>query len=202
MYKKINRKECLDQYPIFPQSDNRNEVFFFPKIYRRYVLMLSSKTIKRHAKNLAAEVSDLIEYLKADCLIFLGDTKTPWLYQQNDFESVKSALEHLYENKIGKTFNGGLELSITGLRPFLTHLFWLARCNAAFPNIHFTDKGQQFIGNICKYGNVHLFTLNRKCDSLLKAALKKSGLTILEEEKCSDQFSKMARIKGRQTKGA
>ena len=199
MFKKINRKDCLDQYPKFPQSDNLNEKFFFPKEHQGYILMLSSKSIKSHAKNLATETVNLIEHLGIESLIFLGDTETPWLYQQNDYTPVKSALQYLSEKRVGRKFNGGFEIDINELRLFITHLFWLVRCNATFPIVHFMDKDQHFIGSICKYGNIHFFSLYKKDNDLLKEALKKSHFTILQEEKCSDQFSKTGRLKGRQT---
>jgi hypothetical protein len=201
MFKKINRKDCLDKYPKLPQSDNLSEDFSFPKFFRAYILMLSSKSIKAHAKNLATEILNLIEHLSVDSLVFLGDAETPWLYQENDYQPVKSALEYLSEKKVGRKFIGGFEIGITELRQFITHLFWLVRCNASFPIVHFTNKDQQFIGSICKYGNIHLFTLNKKDDGLLQEALKKSHLTILHGEKCSDQFSKTGRLEGRQTIG-
>ena len=77
MFKKINRKYCLDQYRKFSQSDNLNEDFFSPKVHRAYILMLSSKSIKGHAKNLATKVSSLIEHLSVDSLVFLVDGETP-----------------------------------------------------------------------------------------------------------------------------
>jgi len=198
MPKKINRKDCLTKYPKFPQSDHLNEDYFFPKVYRGYILMLSSKSTKGHVKSIAKEISNLIQYLRAGSLVFLGDTETPWLYQQNDYKPAMSAFQYLSEKKVGRKFNGGFEIAVDELPIFIAHLFWLVRCNAALPIIHFLDKDQDFIGSICQYGNIHFFTLNKRSDARLQDALIKSPFTILQEEKCYDQFSKTGRIKGRE----
>jgi hypothetical protein len=198
MFKKVNRKVCLSRYPKFPQSDNQEEVFFFPKFYRRYILILSSKSPKGDAKGLAAEMVNLSKHLGITSLIFLGDTETPWLHQQNDYPRAKLATKYLSKKKVGRKFNGGFAIGAVELLQFIPHLFWLVRCNAALPIVHFMDKDQNFIGSICKYGNLHFFTLNKKFDNLLKEALKKSHFSISEDLKCSDQFSTTGRIKGRQ----
>ena len=199
MFKKINRKGCLAKYPKFPQSDHLNEDYFFPKVHRGYILKLSSKSIKGHAKNLAKEIGNLILGLGADSWVFLGDTEIPWLYQQNDYTPAKSAFQYLSEKKVGRKFNGGFEIAVDELPIFIAHLFWLVRCNAALPIIHFMDKNQDFIGSICQYGNIHFFTLKKRSDHRLQNTLIKSPFAILQEEKCYDQFSKTGRIKERQT---
>ncbi|MHA4808402.1 hypothetical protein ACX0G9_09850 [Flavitalea flava] len=181
MFKKIARKACLAQYPKFPWTDHRHDNYFFPKARCGYILMLSSNSINRHAKNLATETVNLVQLLGVESLIFLGDTKTPWLYQQNDYKPANLALVYLFEKKVGSKFNGGFEISIDELAKFLTHLFWLVRCNATLPTVHFMNKKQDFLGSICKNGNIHFFALNKKCDSRLNDVLGQTSFKKAEK---------------------
>ena len=200
---KINRKECLNKYPIFPFRTydyiKEEEVYFYPKVFNSCILTLPSKSFKGHTKLLGTELNKLAKELGGDTLIFLGDTELPWLYQVNDYKPAKEAQQYLIDNKIGKRFNGALQISSSELPTFIKHLCWLTRCNAALPYIHFIDTGQNIIGNICQYGNLHLDTLNAKIDKHFKIIIDKSMFMYLEGNKCYNQFGKTSAINGRQT---
>jgi hypothetical protein len=196
MFKKLSRKYCLEKYPQFPQSYHEKKISFFPKTCSYHVLMIPSDTLNGYSRRLAAEIIDLVQYMQATSLIFLGDTEVPWLYQQHDYKPVKNALQYLSQKKVGKKFSGGFEIGGTDLHAFLAHLFWLVRCNTVLPIVYFIDKDQRFIGCLCQYGNIHFSTMDKQANLLLKAALKKSALRILNDN-CLDQFSKTGKIKGR-----
>ncbi|MES1197949.1 MAG: hypothetical protein ABUL41_01575 [Chitinophagaceae bacterium] len=166
MLAQINRKDCLKQYPDFPQTNGDD--FFFPKVFSSYTFTLQSKSLRGHVKNLSFELVHFILDLGYDELIFLGDSATAWLYQDNDYKPAKEALRYLKNQKIGKRFNGALIINDSDLQEFCKNLFWLTRCNASFPDIYFTDKKQNILGNICKYGSLHFYTLNRKTDNAVK----------------------------------
>jgi hypothetical protein len=198
---KINRQDCLKKYPTFPLSSydyaKDEEAFFYPKVFKSYILTLSSKTFRGHIRQLGNKLKELTEVLNFAALLFLGDTELPWLHQDNDYKPAKEAQQYLTENKIGKRFNGALQVDKSELPTFIKHLSWLTRCNASLPNFHFTDKGQNFIGNICKYGNLHIDTLNETTDKVLKTAIVKSDFKYLDGNHCYNQFGKTSAIAGR-----
>ncbi len=156
MLTRIRRQDCYNKYPGFPQSDYLNEVYTYPKVFKSYVLTVDSKSAKGHIKILAAEIIKLLIGSEIHSLIFLGDANTPWLKQENEYKPVKEATNYLLDHKINRRFNGAIRVETSGLPEFLKHLFWLTRCNAALPVFYFMDEGQNFVGNICKYGNLHL----------------------------------------------
>jgi hypothetical protein len=162
-------------------------------------LTLPSKSFKGHVKTLGIELTKLTEAFHSKILIFLGDTETPWLYQDNEYKPVKEAQEYLTDNKVGKRFNGALEVDTAELPIFTKHLAWLTRCNAALPYFHFTDQRQNIVGSICKYGNLHLDTLNEQADKTLKSFVVKSKLEFGDKNSCNNWFGKSSAISGRQT---
>ena len=198
---KINRQNCLNKYPSFPlrsyNYDEDEEVFFYPKVFKSYILMLASKSFKGHITQLGIELLKLTNQLNYDNLIFLGDTELAWLHQGNDYKPAKEAQQYLVDNKIGKRFNGALQIDNSELLAFVKHLSWLTRCNASLPYFHFTDKGQNIIGNICKFGNLHLDTLNEATDKSIRAFVDESRFIYLDSNNCFNQFGKTSSIVGR-----
>src|SRR5688500_10574440 len=200
---KIKRQDCLTQYQCFPLRSfdykTDDERFYYPNVYKSYILTLPSKSFKGHVLTLAKEVTKLTQAINAPTLIFLGDTNIAWLYQNNDYKPVKAALEYLANNKVGKRFNGALRVDITELTIFIKHIAWLTRCNAALPYFHFIDPGQNIVGNICKYGNLHLDTLKSQSDELIRAFMNTSKFEYGDKNSCLNRFGKTSAISGRQT---
>ena len=192
---KITREDAFNKYPNFPWCDPTDDNYFFPKVYKSYILTLVSKSAKGRAKALSSAVTKLMRSLDFGSLIFVGDTKIPWLYQDNEYSPVKNALNYLHDNKIGKKFNGALQVDISTLAEFIRHLFWLTRCNASLPSFHFMDPGQNVIGSLCKYGNVHLSTLTKSIDKKLQRSVKQSDFEFLHDTACHEAFSKKRAIK-------
>jgi hypothetical protein len=199
----IKRQECLEMYSAFPlrsyNFDKDEEVCFYPEIFRSYILTLPSKSFKGHLKALGIELTKLMKTFSADSLIFLGDTETPWLYQDNDYKPVKDAKEYLTANKIGKRFSGALQVDMSILPIFTKHIAWLTRCNAALPYFHFIDKEQNIVGNICQYGNLHLDTLNEQADKIFNPFVEVSKFNYGDNNSCYDWFDKTSGISTRQT---
>jgi hypothetical protein len=199
---KIKRQHCLDKYPKFPirwYDDIKEDLdYSYPKVHHSYILTLSSKTFKGYTKLLGNELTKLANGLGFETLIFLGDTNTAWLSQDNDFKPVKEALQFLIDNKLGKRFNGALQVDKSGLAIFIKHLCWLSRCNAALPYFYFTDTGQNVVGTICQYGNLHIDTVNKETDMVFKDIVAKSQFELLTDKMCHEQFSKTGAIKGRE----
>jgi hypothetical protein len=144
-------------------------------------------------------ITRITKELKADSLIFQGDLDTAWLYQFNDYPPAKAAQQYLTDNKVGKRFNGALQARLAVLPEFIRHLCWLTRCNAAMANVHFIDPEQQIVSHVCKYGNLHLSTLNKETDRLLKSFIDESEFQYNDEEGCYWQYGKDSAIRGRRT---
>jgi hypothetical protein len=204
---KINRQDCLDKFQNFPLREydhiNDDENFFYPKVYKSYILTLVTKSLKGHTKLLAAELTKLTKDLGFENLIFLGDNKNYWLtklsLERNDYKPLEDALQYLQDNKIGKRFNGALEVANFKLPEFIKHFFCLVRCDASLPYFHFMDTEQNFVGSICQYGNLHLDILNKKADTNFKKELAKTKFEIVEDGRCFPAFAKSSKIKTRQT---
>lgn len=199
---KIKRKDCLEQYQQFPirdyDEDLDEETFFYPEVFKSYILTLPSKSFKGHIKVLGIELAKLVKAFQFDSLLVLGDTETPWLYQNNDYNPAKEAQDYLTVNKVGKNFNGGLQVNSLELPVFIKHLAWLTRCNASLPYFYFLDKKQNLLGHICQYGNLHLDTLNEQSDKLLKQFTNSSRLEYGDNNSCRNWFGKTSAISGRQ----
>ena len=179
MLVKIKRQNCLDKYPKFPKSDSKNDKFSFPKTINSYILSFESRSTRGHIKLLSQLLSEIMDGLNYKYLIFLGDYKRPWLYQNNSYKPVKRAIQYLTDNRVGKNFAGGLLIDKDNLSEFSKHLYWLVRCNAALPIFNFMDEGQKIVGHICQYGYIHLSTLNKKTDKHLMAIIEKSDFIII-----------------------
>ncbi|OQP58134.1 hypothetical protein A3860_07350 [Niastella vici] len=81
MLRKIKRQACLNKYSTFPLRDydteNDEEVYSFPTVFRSYILTIPAKTFRGNIRDLGIEISRLAKELKANSLIFLGDSVTP-----------------------------------------------------------------------------------------------------------------------------
>jgi hypothetical protein len=203
MITKINRQDTIKKYPGLPLSEYNSKTEEYdssvPDTFSDYVLTLPSKSFKGHVKLLGAEITDLTIRLGFEKLLFLGDAGIPWLHRDHDFKQAKEALQYLANHKIGKKFNGALQVDTAELPTFIKHLAWLVRTNAVLPYIHFIDPGQNVMGSICQYGNLHIYTINKKAVRHLKEFIGKSKFQDLRGGECYNNFSKIAAIKGRQT---
>lgn len=177
--------------------DKGEEKFYYPKVFKSHILTLFSKSFKGHIGHLGTELLKLMKQLGYDNLIFLGDIELPWLHQSNDYKPAKEAQQYLVDKKIGKRFDGALQVDKSELASFIKHLSWLTRCNASLPYFHFIDEGQNIIGNICKYGNLHIDTLNEVTDISLSIAITKGDFKFLNGNNCFNQFGKTSVISGR-----
>lgn len=198
---KIDRQEAIDKFPNLPlRHYNRKEdedVFNYPKVFANYILTLPSKSYKGHVKLIGPELVNLTKGLGSDYLIFLGDENVVWLKRLNTHEAFQESLQYLVENKIGKRFNGALQVDITQLPVFIKHLTWLVRTNGILPYVHFIDPGQNVVGNICQYGNLHISIKTKKADKVFKALITKSKFEFLNDINCTNKFSQSSRIKGK-----
>ncbi|MDQ3682221.1 MAG: hypothetical protein M3352_04000 [Bacteroidota bacterium] len=178
MLTKIKRQDSINKYPKLPlrEYNSKEEQYdsFYPSTFTGYVLTLPSKSFKGHIKLLGKEITNLTTLLGFDKLIFLGDLNTPWLYRDHNFKQAKEGLQYLERNKVGKKFNGALQVDSLELATFIKHLAWLIRTNVVLPYVHFIDPEQNIIGTICQYGNLHIYSVNKKAGKHLKELISKS----------------------------
>ena len=187
MLTKIKRQDCLEKFPKFPlreyDKSKDEEVFSYPKIHSLYWLKLESKSSRTFAKMLATEITSIFEKLNIDKLVFLGDTKYPWISklsaERTDYSPLTNALTYLTENKIGRRFNGAIEVDISETLIFIQHFYTMTMCDASFAYFHFMDKGQNLIGYIHYSGELRIDTLNKKIDTEF---LKVIGTTKFKNE--------------------
>jgi hypothetical protein len=198
---KISRQEAIKKFPNLPlrHYDPKEDeyVFNYPKVFANYILTLPSKSYKGHIKLVGTELVTLTYGLDCDSLIFLGDENISWLHRYDTYENFQESLQYLADNKIGKRFNGALQVDITEIPTFTKHLAWLVRTNGILPYIHFVDPGQNIIGEICQYGNLHFSTMNKKSDNLFKELVSRSKFEFMSDTNCINKFSKSSRIKNR-----
>jgi hypothetical protein len=125
----------------------------------------------------------LFRLVEIENLIFLGEYKRAWRYQENPYPPVQDALAYLKECKVSKKFDGALDVPISEWPIFFKHLFWLIRCNAALPTFHFMDARQTLLGSVCQYSNVHLNTLTIKAEGKLLQILGETDFVDCNEER-------------------
>jgi len=198
---KIDRQDAINKFPNLPlrhyDPKEEEDVFNYPKVFANYVLTLPSKSYKGHVKLLGTELVSLANNLGYDNFIFLGDEDIAWLRRLNTYETFQDALHYLVDNKINKRFNGALQVDKAEIPTFIKHLAWLVRTNGILPYVHFIDPGQNIIGDICQYGNLHISTKNKTANKNFKDAIAKSPFTHLTDTSCYNKFSKSGAIKGR-----
>jgi hypothetical protein len=198
---KISRQNAINKFPNLPlrhySPKEDEDVFNYPKVFANYVLTLPSKSYKGHIKLLGTQLVSFANNLGFDNFIFLGDEDIAWLRRLNTHENFQEALQYLVDNKIGKRFNGALQVGTIEIPTFIKHLAWLVRTNGILPYVHFIDPGQNIIGNICQYGNLHISTKNKTEDKNFKDAIAKSQFRYSTDEGCYNKFSKSNSIKGR-----
>lgn len=194
MFNTLKRQDAIKKYPILPlRVYNRKkdeDDIYFPEVFANYVLTLAAKSYKGYLKLLGTELRDLAVQLSADRLIFLGDIDLPWRYKVHDYKPVKEALEYLADNKIGKRFSGGIEVTIAEVPTFMKHLAWLVRSNAVLPYIHFTDPEQTFMGSICQYGSLHISIKDKKTNNLFRKLIGKSIFRYIKSGICDNPVFK------------
>ena len=198
---KIDRQDAINKFPILPlrhyDRKKDEDVFKSPKVFANYVLTLPSKSYRGHQKLFGTQISHLVENLGYDHLIFLGDIDIAWLKRLDSYEIFQEALQYLADNKIGKRFNGALQVDIKQIQSFIKNLSWLVRTNGIVQYVYFTDPGQNIVADICQYGNLHISTKNKAADMKFKEAISKSTFNYLTDESCYNKFSKSNAIKGR-----
>ncbi len=145
------------------------------------------------------EIGKILEQLSIALnseLIFILDYNVPWLSQENDFAPVIKASNYLREIGTNEEFSGAYKLSGDELAEFVANLFWIIRCNASLPYCWFSTESHQFIGDVCKHGNLHFHTYSEEVKIQLESFAKQNSL--IEIDDCVEGFIGDSGIEGRQ----
>ena len=168
-------------------NDNRDKSPFKSKLELNFIesrlLISSQKDSKNYLSEIALSLEKLRSELNEDYLLILGDWNTNWLNQDNDYKPVFNALNYL-KRFIDKDFNGGFIFFGNELVEFISHLFWLIRCNASLPYFYMTFPKSETIITLCKYGVLHFEFYNEKERKIILAKLKE--INFQEIKRCGD----------------
>lgn len=172
----------------------------FPTAVEDWVLWLNAKSARGAFRDLSAEISTLAEHFESPTLVFLPSEELAWRGQtNNDYPPVVRGLAYLEAHGVGPRFKGALRVDRDELAEFIPHLGWLTRCNARFPWLSFIDEEQQFVGMICKHGNLHLDALTPGAAALIKDFLRHSRLEQGTRADCSNRWGRSSAVAGRMT---
>ena len=179
MLLKIKREVCLARYRNFPlcsyDPNSDEEVFYFPKVFKRGWYEIPSAPKRTFSKRLVTELIKFITTCKFDRMIFLSDNVSPWVTKlsasRTDYPPLINAVAYFEKNKLGKKYNGGIEVPMIDLPEFFKHYFCITQCDASFHSGYFCDPAQSFIGNIHYSGEVQICALTKKFDSIFTEVL-------------------------------
>jgi len=186
-------KERLKEYN--QKKDNVETISIQEKYAGTIIYKLPYAEINYYAQNLSKSIVTLCEELAWKSVIFLPVYPIPWLEQQNDYKPGKKALDYLKSVGTTDDFTGGFKVNGTDLEKLVKNLFWIFRCNASLPYCFFSGIENDFVGSICKYGNMHFHFYSRS--EMIETRNTALDLGMTKIEQCFENFSKTGRIKGR-----
>lgn len=197
--KLLSRKAAFQRFSVFPKTNLSKEKFSFPKVVGSENLIVKAASFEENVGLMTESLNSFLKSIGCKKIWILGDAKTPWRFQDNDFPPVSAALAYLKKKGVKRSFNGAICVKADQFEVFLPHLIWLTRCNAALPQFYFTSKKQNFIGHICQYGTLHIHYITSKAEKSLSAELLEAGFKSLETAECGIRFPEEENgIEGRQ----
>jgi hypothetical protein len=167
------------------------------KFIDELVFKLPHSEINQYLENLSDALENLNKKLEWQSILFLLEYPTPWLWQANDFEPVKKAIDYLQNLGATNDFKGGFIANGQDLKNLIKQLFWLIRCNASLPDCYFSGLEKEFVGHICKYGNIHFYFYSEADRNEIHLEAQKVGLYSIETNHCFDSFDISDKIEGR-----
>jgi hypothetical protein len=182
MFLKIDREVCLAKFRSFPLSpydpNTDEEVYYFPKQYKSNWFSLPPAPNHLISRLLGDELTKFVISCKFDRLIFLSDKDAPWITKlsagRTDYAPLTKAMQYFEQHKLGKKFNGGIEVSVDNLPEFFKHYSCIVKCDASFHAGFFSDIYQSFIGDLHYSGEIRFSLLKKKFEKTLDAAISKT----------------------------
>ena len=108
-------------------------------------------------------------------MIFLSDKNSPWITKlsasRTDYPPLQKAVKYFEDHKLGKRFNGGIEVPLKDLPEVFKHYYCITMCDATFHAGYFSDPAQSFIGCLHYSGDLQIAALNKKSEPGMVKAL-------------------------------
>ena len=198
MIKKRTRAQTLRLYPEFPTSDYQKDLYHYPKRFGNYVLTLASGSEKKYPSKLSESLNGLFDLLDLEEITFMADSNSLWLLQNSSSETFINSTSYFESLFNSNVFRGSITVSNVDQKEFIFHLIIITRFCASLPVIYFIDAKANILGNICRYGNVHLDVINKNFVNLFEAGLIESDFSLIENKQCEERFSGSDNIIGRE----
>jgi len=184
--KLISRDLALVKYRNFPllayDKTLDEYVFYCPDYTGSYWVKL------KEDKNavLIEELLKLLNFIKTEELIFLGQIDKPWISKPMSkrfrFITYNKATRFFKDNGIWTKFNGAVKIEQEDFKEFLTHFFILTRFEGYFWDHYFSDERQHILFSIHYSGEIQVITLNEE--------INKSFLSFVKNTEFIDSFRK------------
>ena len=184
----VGYNQIIDSIESIPLG-NHNELIY--NVRKRDAFVYSVK--------LGEVIDKLSKFIQSD-FCFMLEIKYPWLSQENNYTPVKKALDYLGSLGINDGYVGAIMANGDDLQELTTNLFWIIRCNAALPNCWFSDRNNEFVGDLCMHGNFHFHIYNKELKSRIQDFSKKNNLKRIYS--CQEEFeddNEFGGINGRET---
>ena len=97
------------------------------------------------------------------------------LPKRTDYASIIKAVQYFEKNKLGKKFNGGVQVGISDLPEFIKHFYCITRSDSTFDVFYFSDPAQNILGFIHYSGDVLFQILIEEFESKFVKAIKKTA---------------------------
>jgi hypothetical protein len=157
-------------------EENRDRLPDIPKLesvgFTRYAA--DGERGEEYLTSLGEGLIKLSEKLALGGLIVMGQWNIPWLSQENDHPPAAEALAFL-RKLISTDFDGGFVVAKEHIPSFITHLFWLIRCNASLPYFLLGFEKGKTVFELCKYGILHVIYYDHQEKSAADQLLEKLG---------------------------
>ncbi|MBS1771618.1 MAG: hypothetical protein JST82_02070 [Bacteroidetes bacterium] len=197
-YEELQEELSAEDLEDFKQkTDDVNVTSYQNQLIGQLVYKVDADNIYDYIQQLPEAFFRFSELMKWKELSFLLLYKVAWQKQQNDYPPVKMELQHLRSIGVDDNYKDAIKATGTELIRLLRSVFWLGRCNASLPYIHFAATGSNTAIYMCKFGFLHFYCYDEKEKQKIEVAASESGLQLFAEQ--TSDFLEGGIIMGRET---
>lgn len=193
--KKIQRKEVLSRGITLPRWNGKKQVYdYIPNcIAGSQAFSVASRSARGHVSTLILGVEQLAKWTNTSEWYFMPEKKMPWVLHAPAYPPEVRAVDYFDHQKIGKRFDGALQVPLNELRQFIPHYFWLSRTQW-FERFWFTDN-RNIMGWICRHGGLHIEYLSQEALENVEPLFSKLGFHLVTD--CYTPWTGTSRVPGR-----
>lgn len=178
----IETQKCINEKCDFLSFEIPNRNFLIEEL----IIGSKFKNLSHFLKDFPLMFSDLFGNSK---MYFFLELKNSWKIKYSDYELLSNAINGL-ENIVPEINNNDVIIaSNKEILDFITINFWFSRCAPSLSRILFATENDDFIGHICKHGNIHLYYYSQLFIDNLSNKLNQKGWEILPHYNETDCFS-------------